>query len=57
MESRKILALKFELTSNQGTVELIAWVDDEGRGKYLEPTSRATLLDLRAGDTVKTSTR
>ncbi len=51
--ARKILALKFELESNAGTVELIAWIESDGNCSYLKPTRpKKTLMDVTAGDTV-----
>jgi hypothetical protein len=51
--SRKILALKFQLESNSGIVELIAWILEDGNGKFLKPVKAdRTLMDVRKGDTV-----
>jgi hypothetical protein len=49
---RKILAMKFQLESNEGKiVELIAWLQRDGNGKYLCPTHPSrTLLEVTAGD-------
>ncbi len=51
---RKILALKFELESDSGgIVELIAWLDEYGNGKYLYPAHPdRCLMDMKAGDMV-----
>lgn len=54
VKMRKILALKFELQSNLGTVDVIAWVDEHGRGKFLEAVKpELTLMTVKAGDTVR----
>ena len=51
---RKILALLFELESDNGSIcLLIAWLERHDNGKYLEATHPdKTLLDVRAGDRV-----
>ena len=49
----KILALKFELETDSGSLELIAWIENDGNGKYLVPAHPSkTLLDMTAGDVV-----
>ncbi len=49
---RKILAMKFQLESNEGKiVELIASIQRDGNGKYLCPAHPSrTLLEVTAGD-------
>lgn len=50
--NRKILALKFQLESVDGKIiELIAWLEPDGNGKYLYPAHPdKTLMDVKAGD-------
>lgn len=51
--SRKINALKFQLEADRGTIELIAWIQEDGNGKYLVPAHPDhSLMDVQAGDVV-----
>ena len=49
---RKILAMKFRLESpDKAIIELIAWLKEDGNGKFVCPAHPAKcLLDVRVGD-------
>ncbi len=45
--------MKFELESDTNIVELIAWIQSDGNGRYLVPAHPSrTLLEMKAGDVV-----